>query len=87
MSTELKTCPICGWQWDPHPWTRCPRCVGRTTAYEPTGDEIRQACEAIRKTWSRAMKHQRCMYKTTPAETPVVARASGGRRRYTEGLT
>lgn len=87
MTAELKTCSICGWTWDPNPWTKCPRCVARTEAYEPTPDEIRQACEAIQQTWSPQMKRARCALPPVPAATPVVSQMTGRRRlRRMEGL-
>jgi len=71
LKTRLKTCEICGWTWDPHPWTKCPRCVSRTTAYEPTHAEIRAACAEIQATWSPAERARRAQLRATPADTPV----------------
>ena len=49
----LTTCDECGWTWDARTWTKCPRCMGHSKAYEPSQAEIRQACEQIRRGWPR----------------------------------
>jgi hypothetical protein len=60
LTEVLTTCAECDWTWDARTWTRCPRCMGRTKAYEPTPSEIRASCLAIQKTWSPTMKRARC---------------------------
>lgn len=68
---KLKTCEVCGWEWDPHPWTKCPRCAGHSKVWEPTQAEIRVACLAIQATWSKTVRRQRCAVKPVPVETHV----------------
>jgi hypothetical protein len=79
---KLKTCEICGFEWDPHPWTRCPRCAGRSTAYEPTPAEIRAACERIRKRWPKC----RLLREERQPEIPTVSWVGDGMvRRDADG--
>lgn len=70
----MQTCKICGWIWDPNPWKKCPRCVARTKAFEPSGDEIRLACQQIQKTWSPATRRQRTaeVYRNNHVEIDVL---------------
>jgi len=55
----MKTCAVCGLEWDTHLSSKCPRCAARTKAYEPTPAQIRRACLRIQKTWSPTMRRQR----------------------------
>ena len=74
----MKTCAVCGWIWDPHPWTKCPRCVARTRAYEPTPAQIARVCLRIQAGWTPAEKRKRTAIKPVPVETEVVGIVSDG---------
>jgi hypothetical protein len=80
----MKTCEVCGWTWDPNPWWKRPRCIARSKAYEPSPDEIRQACAKIQADWSKAEERKRRQVKNPAAETAVVVRVTDHMRRNQE---
>lgn len=77
----LTTCPICAYEWDARTWTRCPRCVSTMRAYEPSPAEIRLACFAIQRTWTRAEERKRRVVKRVDLDVVRVSRGGDHMRR------
>jgi hypothetical protein len=74
MADPLTTCDTCGWIWNAHTWTRCPRCMGTHAAYEPDLVAIRAACLKIQAGWTRKEERKRRATQPVHAEIKLATR-------------
>ena len=75
----MNRCVTCATPFGRH--RRCPRCGSKQYVYEPTAEEIAEACEAIRAAWSTHVTKGRECCPVPPVEVTEVNRYPCGKRK------
>jgi len=73
-------CTHC-YQLRPDDEKRCQKCGTVQASYEPSAEQIAQACREIQRTWSKRVDAARRAIANPPAEAIRVRRVHDGRRR------